>query len=333
MRFFQQLTQRLNDDPAVSAAGAVSRLPFSDRNMSGGVTVETPQSRPGPWKGELARRHVTPGYFKAMGIRLLEGRFFDARDREDSEPVALIDTSLARRLWPTESPLGKRLHRGGPQTQRPWRTIVGVVEHVLHEGLDVQGREQVYFPLSQQPDDTQGMFIAVRPAAAAESVASLLRRTVHSMDPDLPMSSLMSMRERVSVSLSRPRLVVALLGLFALLGLSLAAMGIYGNISYSVERRRGEIGVRTALGAGANQVYGLVVGRAMRLTAAGLLLGLLGSLALGGVLSSLLFEIRPSDPVTLAGCVAFLGLVAIAAGSLPARRAARTDPMRTLRQA
>ena len=331
IRFFQDLSQQLAALPSVQAAGTVSRLPFSQTDMSGGVTIEDPKSEPGPVMYELARRHATPGYFEAMGIELVQGRLFDGRDRQDSLPVALIDERLARRLWPAQSPLGQRLHRGGLQTDRPWRTIVGVVRHVKHRGLDVQGREQVYFPLDQQPDNTAFMFLALRGSADPSLLAGLLRRTVGSIDPDLPLASLKAMDERMALSLAQPRLLTLLVGLFAVLGLCLAAMGIYGIISYSVQSRRREIGLRMALGAQSGQVFSMVVKRAMSLTGAGLLVGLVASLGLGGYISSLLFQVEPHDPFTLAGCTLFLALVALAACSLPARRAARTDPIQTLR--
>ncbi|MEE8585883.1 MAG: FtsX-like permease family protein [Acidobacteriota bacterium] len=206
-----------------------------------------------------------------------------------------------------------------------------MVRHVKHRGLDVQGREQVYFPLGQQPDDTAFMFLALRGSGDPTSLAGLLRRTVGSLDPDLPLASLKAMDERVALSLAQPRLLTLLVGLFAVLGLSLAAMGIYGIISYSVQSRRREIGLRMALGAQSGQVFSMVVKRAMGLTGAGLLVGLVASLGLGGYISSLLFQVEPHDPFTLAGCALFLALIALAACSLPARSAARTDPIQTLR--
>ncbi|HSR51578.1 MAG TPA: ADOP family duplicated permease [Acidobacteriota bacterium] len=329
--FFERLEEAFASVPGVESVGAVSRLPFSQTNMSGGVTIEDPSSEPGPVKYELARRHATPGYFASMGIELVEGRFFDSRDQADSAPVALIDDRLAQRLWPGQSPLGRRLHRGGLQTERPWRTIVGVVRHVKHRGLDVDSREQVYFPLTQQADDTQAMFITVRSPLSVSALTPSLRRALRELDPDLPMAQLASMEERVAASLAQPRFYSLLLGMFALLGLCLGSMGVYSVIAYMVHRRTREIGVRMALGARSGEVFRMVVRRALVLAMVGVIVGTGASLALSGYLSTLLFQVRPSDPLTLAACALVLLLIALTAAALPARRAASLNPTSALR--
>ncbi|HSR67304.1 MAG TPA: ADOP family duplicated permease [Acidobacteriota bacterium] len=329
--FFERLEQAFAAVPGVDSVGAVSRLPFSHTNMSGGVTIEDPASEPGPVKYELARRHATPGYFAAMGIELVEGRLFDSRDQSDSAPVALIDDRLAQRLWPGQSVLGRRLHRGGLQTERPWRTIVGVVRHVKHRGLDVEGREQVYFPLTQQPDDTGFMFITVRSPLSASALTPSLRQALRTLDPDLPLSQLASMQERVASSLAQPRFYSLLLAMFALLGLCLGSMGVYSVIAYMVHRRTREIGLRMALGARTDEVFRMVVRRALALAVVGIAAGTAASLALGGYLSTLLFQVVPTDPLTLAASALILLLIALAAAAFPARRAASLNPTCALR--
>lgn len=330
LQFFERLQQRLEALPQVVSTGLVDRLPLH-WTYSGPMTVdEGGQSE--PREMELARRYVSGNYFSAMGIELLQGRLFEERDRSDMPPVAIIDGRLAQRLWPGESPLGKRLKRGSPDSPAPWADVVGVVRHVKHRGLETGSPEQVYFPLSQHPFGTRAMFVAVRGRGNdMDSLTADVRNLVWSLDRSLPLSELEPMRERLSESLSQRSFNTLLFSLFACFGLALGAVGILGVVSHSVSRRIREIGLRMALGARPSQILHWVLSRGMRLTLAGLLLGFLASLALTRSISSLLFGIDPLDLPTLVGSALFLALVSLGASYLPAHRASRVDPVISLR--
>lgn len=329
-QFFETLLQHLEGLPQVKSAGLVDRLPLhwtynAPMSIEGGAGFEHRQM-------ELARRYVSGNYFDALGIELLQGRLFDNRDQPDAPPVAVIDGRLAQRLWPADSPLGKRLKRGSPDSPAPWATVVGVVRHVKNQGLETESPEQVYFPLAQHPFGTSSMFVAVRGRGSdMDSLTADVREVVWSLDRNLPLAELKPMSERMTESLSQRSFNTLLFGLFACFGLALGAVGILGVVSHSVSRRIREIGLRMALGAGRGEILRWVVGRGMRLTVLGLLLGLAASLVLTRSISSLLFGIGVLDPPTWAGAALFLAVVALAACYLPARRASRVDPVISLR--
>jgi putative ABC transport system permease protein len=237
---------------------------------------------------------------------------------------------MASSYWPNEVPIGKRIKLGGMQSKQPWMTIVGVVRHVHYRTLEARSRVQLYWPLAQRP--TGFMSLAIRTSAADPmSLAPSVQRLVLGIDPEQPVDHVLTMEGVMADSLARRRLTLTLLGIFAGGAMLLAALGIYGVTAYMVTQRQQEIGLRMALGATRGAVLTLVIRQGMSLLAAGLAAGIVLSLALMWVLSSLLFAVRPYDPASLAAAVGVLALVALLACSIPAWRAARVDPLEALR--
>ena len=266
---------------------------------------------------------VSEDYFRTMGVRLVRGRAFQRSDVRGAPAVAVVDEELARKHFPGEDPIGKRIRQMGDLE------IVGVVANVAPEALGEAPHPTIYYPLRQLGTGSAAIVLrASLPPAGAER---LVRDAVRALDPQLPVHDVRVMRERVVESLGARRLAVAVLAGFAAIALALAVLGIYGVLSYGVTQRLRELGIRTALGAQARDVVGLVLARGVRLTLAGLVAGTLLFLALGRGLSALLYGVGPRDPVTIASGVALLGAVAIVASWLPARRAARVEPIHILR--
>jgi putative ABC transport system permease protein len=327
--FFRELVDRVQQLPGVQTAGAVSILPLSGTGNSGTTTVDSRAVAPQDRSPEADWRVVTPGFFQAMGISLISGRFFDARDSDTAAPAAIIDETMARTYWPNEDPVGKRIKRGGMESTAPWMTIVGVVRHVRYRTLEARSRVQLYWPEAQGPTNFMGL--AIRAAADPMSLAPAVQKTVLALDAEQPVDKVLTMQELMADSLARRRLTLTLLAAFAGGAILLAALGIYGVTAYMVTQRQQEIGLRMALGASRSDVLGLVVGQGMSLMLAGLGAGLVLSLALTWVLGSLLFSVRPYDPMSLAAAAGALALVALIACSLPAWRATRVDPLVALR--
>ena len=328
--FFQELVSRVEHLPSVEAAGAISDLPLSGPGNSGTATVDSravPADQASP---ETDYRAVTPGYFQAMGISLISGRYFDERDTDSAPPVGIIDETMASTYWPNQDPVGQRIKLGGVGSKQPWMTIVGVVRHVRYRTLEARSRVQLYWPEAQRP--TGFMSLAIRTSTAdPRSLAPAVERLVLGIDPQQPVDHVLTMEEVMADSLARRRLTLTLLGIFAGGAMLLAALGIYGVTAYMVTQRQQEIGLRMALGASRTAVLRLVIRQGMSLLAAGLAAGLVLSFALMWVLSSLLFAVRPYDPVSLAAAAAALALVALLACSIPAWRATRVDPLVALR--
>ncbi len=327
--FFHELVSRVQQLPGVRAAGAVSILPLSGQSNSGTTTVDSRAVAPQDASPEADWRVVTPGFFQAMGTPLLAGRFFEERDSDTAAPVAIIDETMAHTYWPNEDPIGKRIKRGGARSKAPWMTIVGVVRHVRYRTLEARSRVQLYWPEAQNPTNFMGL--AIRTAADPMSLAPAVQKTVLELDAQQPVDHVLTMQELMADSLARRRLTMTLLAAFAGGALLLAALGIYGVTAYMVTQRQQEIGLRMALGASRADVLGLAIGQGMSLLFAGLGAGLVASLGLTWVLSSLLFSVRPYDPVSLAAAAAALALVALIACCVPAWRATRVDPMVALR--
>jgi putative ABC transport system permease protein len=327
--FFQQLLDRVRALPGVESAGTNSGLPLAGNNWGRSVTVE---GQPILSVGEapiINHCVITPSYFNAMGIPILKGRDFDERDAKDAAKVTIIDERLARKYWPDEDPLGKRIRFGPPEDNEPWHTIVGVVREVKHARLDASTRESVYLPFAQIP--IGGSSLAIRTAGRPENLIAAVRNQVREMDPDLPVTRIMPMTEVVARSVWQPRLYTALFGVFAVVALILATVGIYGVMSYSVTQRTREIGLRMALGAERKDVLKLVVGQGVVLAAIGVGVGLAAAAALTRLMSSLLFGVTTTDPITFAAVSVLLTCVALGACFIPARRAAKVDPMVALR--
>ena len=327
--FIRQAVANLEAVPGVESAG------FKWPLLGGAQAGFYPDGRPIPEAGHFPVTdfgRVTPDTFRAMGIFLLRGRFFDQRDAAGAPLVCIVDESLAAKTWPGEDPIGKRLSVDGPPMPGKdpiWRAVVGVVAHVKNYGVDQPSRFETYVPNDQRPG--QGGALIIRAAADPAALTSAVRAAVRSVDPGVPLFNISPMDQVVAENNSARRLSVELITVFAGLALLLASLGIYGVISYVVVRRNHEIGVRVAVGAQRKDILQLVLGQGARLAAIGLAAGLVASLGAGRALSSLLFEVSPFDPMTLGGVSALLAAVALLACYLPARQATRVDPLVALR--
>ncbi|MFI5094559.1 MAG: ABC transporter permease [Candidatus Acidiferrum sp.] len=344
--FFTQLMTKVKTVPGVQSAGAVSQMPLSDSYTSGSVFFEDTSIPDIPRLQQLGnlpymeidQRVATPEYFRAMEIPLVRGRFLTAADDAKAPLVAVVDANFARRFWPHRDAIGQRVAIDTIPNVKPaaprWRTIVGVVGHVKHYSLDVEGREQIYFPHSQPlygVFSPRQMTLAVRTSLDPSSVTNAIRSQVFAIDKDLPLYNIATMDQLVSNSVAQPRLNLSLLVAFAVLALALAAVGVYGVMAYAVTQRTQEFGIRMALGASPADVLKQVFLEGGRLAALGLALGLVAALTLTRLMASMLFGVKPSDPVTLGLAAAILALVALAACYIPARRATRVDPLVALR--
>jgi putative ABC transport system permease protein len=285
---------------------------------------------------------VTPGYFEAMGLKLVRGRFLTDVDREDAMPAVVINETMAERYWPGDTAIGRQFMMG--TDDKPWLTIVGVVGNVRHNAIVEEPRAEMYLSHAQLPAHVgsapRGMTLVVKTDPAAPSgvrsnplaLAGQVRDVIHSIDRNLPISDIRTMEDVTAAALSQPRFVTFLLALFAGTALTLAAIGIYGTISLLVAERTQEMGIRLALGADRPAILKLVLGQGMLLTAIGLAIGLAGAVLLTRTLSGLIYGVGTLDPLTFAAVPALLCVVALLACVLPARRAASVDPITTLRQ-
>jgi predicted permease len=304
------------------AAGLTDVLPLGgDRSwqVSGRGQVYPKDRHP-----ESFVRVVSEGYFEAAGIRLQAGRGFTERDRVSSEPVVIVNETLARTLWPSQDAVGQVM------TQDGGRRVVGVVADVRHEALEKAGGSEMYLPM-RQTGDYSSMNLVMRTALPPERLASGVRAALRPIDPNLPVNEFRTLQDFVDRAVSPRRFLVLLLAGFAGFALLLASLGVYGVISYSVNQRVQEIGIRMALGASAIDLQSRILLRTLGLAALGLALGMEASRALTGVLESLPFGVTPGDPGTFIGMGALLLVVAGLAGYFPARRASRIDPMVALR--
>ena len=327
-QFFGQLFERVKSIPGIQSAGAISQLPLSGYSMMGRFAIEG-QPKPEPGKGKpMPIGIVTPAYFQAMQIPLVQGRAFDARDGEKMPEVAIVNEAMARRFWPGENPIGKKVAAGCDKEQL-CRTVVGVVGDIRHEGLADEAQPEIYMPHPQFA--LPNLSLVLRTTGDPLAVVSAVRREVRALDKDQPVALVQALEEHISQSVLQPRLMMILLSTFAGLALVLAAVGVYAMMSYSVSQRRGEIGIRIALGALKADILRLVVGQAIVLVAVSLTIGLAAALAATRLLRSLLYEVGIWDPLTFAAIVLLLSLVAMLAAWLPARRAAKISPMVALR--
>jgi predicted permease len=325
--FYRAVVERLSAVPGVQSAAAGIPLPFSGDGASSSFAIEGRQVLPGDPGPHGDIRAVSPAYFSTLGIPVLAGRVFTAQDRDGAEPVAVIDDTLAKQYWPNENPLGKRIRNG---RTAPWATIVGMVGHVRHTDLSGDSSKGVYYYPVYQRAAPYMAFLA-RTAGDPRRLAGAMRDAVRAVDPSQPIFDLKSMDQRVAESLGARRFAVTLLGVFAALAMLLAAIGIYGVISYAVTQRTQEIGIRMALGAERRAVLGMILRQAMKLAAAGVLGGVVVAALLARLVSSQLFHVSEFDPLTFSVMALVLALVALAASFLPAWRATRVDPMVALR--
>jgi putative ABC transport system permease protein len=327
--FFTEALARIGQIPGVTGRAAVSFLPFTGLGIG---TSYWRTDRPAPAAGEAAStavRPITPNWFKTMGIPLLAGRDFTAADEVDAPTVAVISESLARRDYPGENPLGKRLHVRIGRPQGTDYEIVGVVGDIRMTSLESAAGPAVYVPHTQLAIGF--MTFVVRTDLDTHSVVSGVAAAVRGLDPELPLADVRTMEEVIDQTVARPRVVAVLLSVFAAMALVLAAVGVYGVMAFSVAERTHEIGVRMALGATPESVLRLVIGDAFRLVAIGVAVGLVAALALTQLLRALLFDTDARDPWTLAMTAIVLTVVALAAASVPARRGTRITPIQALR--
>jgi putative ABC transport system permease protein len=333
IRFHREATDRVKQIPGVRAAGSVRVLPLARTIGDWSIKIEgrryVPEENP---NGDF--QAVTPGYFEAMGLELVRGRFLSDADREDSMPAVVINDTMAERYWPGQDAIGRQFMMG--TDDKPWLTIVGVVGTVRHNAVVEEPRAEMYVAHAQLPahirSTPRGMTLVIKTDGNPLAIAGQVRETIRAIDRNLPVSDLRTMEDVTASALSQPRFVTFLLALFAVTALTLASIGIYGTISLLVAERTQEMGIRLALGADRRTILRLVLGQGMLLTAIGLAIGLAGAAALTRTLSGLVYGVGTLDPLTFVAVPALLSVVALLACFLPARRAASVDPITTLRQ-
>jgi putative ABC transport system permease protein len=340
VQFFQQLFNRIEALPGVEAASISRGVPMHGWSGWNFVTAD----RPHPAAGEVPDANylvVGPHYFRTLQIPLREGRSFADSDTPTTEAVAIVSESLVRKYWPGQDPIGKRLKVSSDANDKtqPWLSVVGVAGNVRSQGQYAPFIPEIYVPYTQYPWILWPRDVLVRTAGAPLAIVPAIRREVAALDKDVPVSNVGTMQEIVAGPVQQGKTLMWLLGALAGLALALSAVGIYSVISYAATQRTREMGIRIALGASRSDVVRLVLRQGLVLTLIGLGAGLLGAFGIGRFFSSLpfqvrwllLFDVRPSDPLILVGVCTILGTVALLASLVPARRAAKVDPMATLR--
>ncbi len=324
--FFQRLLGGVEALPAVHSAAAVSYLPTHRQNRTSAVTERAAaQNEEGP---QAADRTVTPDFFRVMGIPLLKGRNFDEKDIQGRPSAVIVNERLARTCWPNEDPIGRRLKPGGPRSDHPWLTVIGVVAST-NDPLNTGWQYEMYRPVSQYPATT--MFLVVRTKGEPLDLARSIRTQVSNLDPDVPVSHISSMKQVLSTHVSAYRFIAVLPNVFAAAALLLAGTGLYGMMSYLVNQRIREIGIRMALGAGMSDVLRMVMCEGLTLALIGLAIGLPAASAMLRAATRFLYQVSPSDPVTFLVVALLVIAATVTACYIPARRAARIDPMVALR--
>ena len=328
--FFDAVLERLAGLPGVEGVAATTDLPFGGGSVPHNLTVEGHDDEPGT-EPEIFYRGVSPNYFRVMEIELLEGRGLEDGDRDGTLPVAVVNEAFVREPMAGTSPIGRRF-RWARRDELRWITIVGVAGDIHPFGLDTEEVAAVYVPFRQEQDSWRNwMSFTVHTERGGEGLARPIRRAVAEILPGIPVANIQMMARLVDTSADERRFHVALLTSFAATALFLAAIGVYGLLSFLVTERTRELGIRLALGGTRAGISRLVLSQGLKLTLLGLALGGLGALAIGRTLQSFLFEVRASDPATFAAIAIVLFLVAGLAGFLPAYRASRVDPLRSLR--
>jgi len=327
--FARELDARVAELPGVTRSGRVLRLPLSDFNINIGFTVDGRPASDGR-KPAVQVRVASPGYFEAMAIRLVAGRTFSPRDDATAPQVVVINRAMARTHFAGEEPIGKRVWLGWEEDGvRRGGQIVGIIDDVRQFGLDRPSEPEMYVPFDQAP--VRQMTVVARTSAPNEAVFAAARSAVRALDPDLPLFALGTLEQHFERSTSRPRLYMSLLGAFAAVAALLAAIGLYGVVSYAVRQQTRELGIRLALGATRSNVARTVVGNSLKVTMLGAALGIVGALAVSRLVRALLFGITPTDPLTYGAVVVLMVTIGAVAGWLPARRATSIDPASTLR--
>jgi putative ABC transport system permease protein len=325
--FYNQLVDSLEGLPGVQSASIANHLPLGFENMSTAVNVDGYQPPPGLPGLPVGFVGVGPGYFRTLGIPLLSGREFDRQDSQTSPGVVIINEAMAQRYWPGQNPVGKEMSLAFGQRQR--LEIVGVVATGKYRSLQEENQPFMFRPFAQVYEAQAAL--VVQTTGDPKSMLATVQRAIHAVDPNLPVLDAETLAQYMSIPLFVPRFTVTLLGVFGVLALLLAALGLSGVVAYYVGLRTREIGVHMALGAAPRDVLELVVKQGMRLSLAGVLIGLVAALGVSRVLSGLLFGIRPTDPITYISVALVLTTTMLLACYLPARRATKVDPMVALR--
>jgi predicted permease len=334
IEFTRKLQDTVRRIPGVESVGSINRLPLSGSGPQTPYAYDAATEQ--AWESISADwRVVTPGYFETMGIQLAHGRFFVEQDDLTHPFVVVVDELLANRAWPNQNPIGKRLQVmhfasfNGPGLDRGYAEVIGVVKHPRVHDLTREVREQVYISQYQQPAPLIGL--TVRTKSDAGTLTKAVESAVRSLDRGIPVYEVHTMGDSVSDVLAPRRFSLLLLMIFGSLATGLAMVGLYGTIAYSVTQRTQEIGIRMAMGATSYEVSRMVLREAFQLTSIGIIAGLLGTLLLGRILNSLLFEVSATDPLTYLSGAIVIALVSVLACSMPARRATRVDPIVALR--
>jgi predicted permease len=329
LNIYRQLWEQLEHSHGGVAAGGVTSLPLSEAFAWTPITVEGRVPLPGEKFLNADERVVAGRYFDAMGIPLRRGRFFNEQDDLNKPIVVIVDEYMAEQLWPGQDPIGKRIHIVELQSKDPWQTVVGVVGRVKQDSLDSDPRIAFYVAHTQYP--TRAMTVAFRGDTNSAALLANSKSELRKLDPDLPMYRVRTMDQRVNESLARQRFSMLLLAVFAGIALVLATIGIYGVMAYLVNQGNRELGIRIALGATPRNILNLVVKQGMALAVAGVTIGLAAAFLLTRLIQSLLFGVNATDPLTFVGIAVLLAAVALLACYVPARRAARIDPLISLR--
>lgn len=332
-KFYERLLAAVQPLAGVRSAAVARNVPLSGGDPSLNFVIE---NRPPVSSADQPRakyRAISGDYFAAMGVPLLKGRWFSRSDSESSQPVAIVNETLARRSWPREDPVGKRMKPGFDDS--PWHTVIGVVANVKHAGLDAETQPEMYYSYLQVAPELMNfvegsMTVVIRAEGDPAMLTEAVRREVRGLDPDQPIFHVRTMEQLLDGSIAQPRFRATLLAVFAAVALALAIIGLYGVISYSVNLRAGEMGLRAALGAGQGELLRLVMGEGARLALTGVLIGVILALVQARALAKLLYGVRPVDPATFVVTPMLLLAIAMIAIYIPARRASRTDPAKTL---
>ncbi|MFL6227275.1 MAG: ABC transporter permease [Pyrinomonadaceae bacterium] len=329
LAFYDECLTRVSALPGVSGAALTFSLPIDGSNWN---SVFVAADLPVPARADIPSSAFTPvsgNYFSTMNIPVLRGRAFNSTDTADGQRVVVINETMARRLWPGQDAVGKRIKQGWPEAKTPWREVIGVVADVKLNGVERETPLQSYLPLTQEP--ARSLVLVARTKGDPRPLGASVEQAMHSIEKDLPVFAVRSMDEILNSAIAQQRLLMTLLAGFSVVALLLAAVGIYGVISWSVNRRTHEIGIRMALGAQTSDVLRLVIGQGMRLALAGVVVGLVSAFGVTRLMKGLLFGVSASDPATFVGIAVLLALVSFAACYLPARRATQVDPMIALR--
>jgi len=328
VRFNNEAQRRIAAVPGVQAAGFTTILPLAGTNADSSFAIEGQPSNDRNPSPDEEKRQVSPDYFRALQIPLIKGRFFTDADNADAPPVIIVNQAFAKKFWPNQDALGKRIVMGGMSKHPNWITIVGVVGDVRHFGLDVDPKPEMYVPFAQGPYFTS--IYVVRSNQDPASLLPAIRREIQAIDSAVPLANVRTFEDVISDSVAPRRLSVVLLGVFAGVAVLLASVGIYGVMSFLVVQRTQEIGVRMALGAQRSDVLKLILGRSLKLISAGAGIGLIVALMSTSTLQALLYNVSAFDTPTFVLVTILLAAVALIASYLPAMRATKADPMTAL---